>query len=275
LADTVGTIIPAYFYPGSGGTDGFTDGWAEMAAAASKIHLTAVANPSSGPGPSADPNYKTAMANLEAAGGHVVGYIFTDFGARSLASVESDVNTYISQYGSSIDGFFLDQVSTDPAMVAYYQSLDTFIKGLSSAYTVIGNPGTPTVPSSYLSAADILNIFEGPSGSPGFADYPGGANWFQSYSRNHFSNTIFDAPTVSSMLADIHKAEQFNAGYVYVTDGGLPNPYGQMPSYWDQEVAALSAPVPEPGTGAMTTLGGLLGLLTALAIRRRARACVK
>src|SRR6516162_2953037 len=91
LADTVGTIIPAYFYPGSGGTDGFTDGWAEMAAAASKIHLTAVANPSSGPGPSADPNYKTAMANLEAAGGHVVGYIFTDFGARSLASVESDV----------------------------------------------------------------------------------------------------------------------------------------------------------------------------------------
>ena len=47
------------------------------------------------------------------------------------------------------------------------------------------------------------------------------------------------------MLADLSKAVSLNAGYVYITDQTLPNPYAQLPSYWDQEVAAIAS-VPEP-----------------------------
>src|SRR5208282_5187852 len=55
-SDTVGIIVPAYFYPGTGGTEGFTDGWAQMAAAAGKVPITAIMNPDSGPSPGpADP----------------------------------------------------------------------------------------------------------------------------------------------------------------------------------------------------------------------------
>ena len=69
------------------------------------------------------------------------------------------------------------------------------------------------------------------------------------------------------MLADINQSVQDNAGYVYVTDESL-NPstgylYDQLPSYWDQEVAAIAGTAaPEPGTASLLVLGGLLMLLS-------------
>ena len=61
------------------------------------------------------------------------------------------------------------------------------------------------------------------------------------------------------MLADLSKAVQLNAGYVYITDQTLPNPYAQLPSYWDQEVAAI-ATLPEPGSLTILAAGALLSL---------------
>jgi hypothetical protein len=152
-ADMVSALVPAYFYPGTGGPGGVGDGWAAMAAAASTIHVTAIFNPDSGPLPgSPDPNYVTAMTNLEKAGGTVVAYVYTDYGAVPIATVEGQISTYITQYGSLINGFFLDGMSNDPAEVSYYQTLFAFVKGLSSSDQVIGNPGTATN-ASYLSAS--------------------------------------------------------------------------------------------------------------------------
>ncbi len=261
-AGNVGVIVPSYFYPGTGGPGGVGDGWAAMAAAASKIPITAILNPDSGPLPGpADPNYVTAMTNLENAGGHVVAYVYTDNGNAPIATVESQISTYISQYGGLVNGFFLDGMYITPSTLSYYQSLDTFIKGLGASYTIIGNPGQPFIyplaPSAYLSTADVFNIFEGPNtapspGAPGFDDYPYGVNWFQSYPSDRFSNIIYDVPAnasdpsqSSAMLADLSKAVGLNAGYVYITDQSGANPYTQLPSYWDQEVSALAS-VPEP-----------------------------
>jgi len=54
-----------------------------------------------------------------------------------------------------------------PSTVSYYQSIESFIKRLSSSYTVIGNPGDPfltgVTPTECLSTADIFNISEGPN----------------------------------------------------------------------------------------------------------------
>ena len=92
-------------------------------------------------------------------------------------------------------------------------------------------------------------------------------NWFQSYSSNRFANTIFDVPA-SAMLGDLIKAHQLNAGNVYITDQPLPNPYAQLPSYWDQEVAAIAS-VPEPSSFTVVAVCGLMSL--AGYARRRAR----
>jgi hypothetical protein len=270
LADNL--LVPAYFYPGTGGPGGTGDGWAAMATAAGQVPLTAILNPNSGPGPSADPNYVNAITNLENHGGKVVAYVPTLFGGRLLTSVESDINKYISEYGSQIDGFFIDQMSVTTGTLSYYQSLDSFIKGLSASYQVIGNPGQPFLSSGvtaaqYLSTADVLNIFEGDNTA--FAAYPSGQTWYQSFASSRFSNIIFNVPG-SSLLADINRAESLNAGSVYITDQTLPNPYDQLPSYWDQEVSALAAQdsVPEAGSLTLLALGGLV--VIPFGLKRRA-----
>ena len=76
-------------------------------------------------------------------------------------------------------------------------------------------------------------------------------------------------------MADVALAAQRNVGYVYVTDQTPPNPYAQLPSYWDQEVAAISAAaVPEPGSVTIMASGCILvasGIAVRCWVRRRGR----
>ncbi len=277
FAGNVGLIVPSYFYPGSGGPGGTGDGWAAMTAAASQVQITAILNPDSGPlaGP-ADPNYVNAMTSLENAGGKVIAYVDTANGTAPLATVEGELSTYIGQYGNLIGGFFFDDMNVLPSTLSYYQALDTYTKGLSSSYLVVGNPGQPFLngvsPADYLSTADVIDIFEGPNtgapGDAGFNNYPYGLNWFQSYPSSHFENIVFDVATSTSMLADLNQAIQLNAGSIYITDQSGANPYSELPSYWTQEVSALASPTPEPATDTLLALGGLLASAM-LAFKRR------
>src|SRR5271166_6644793 len=87
-AGSMGALVPAYFYPGTGGPGGTGDGWAAMASAASQIPITAIFNPDSGPAPGPpDPSYVSALTNLENAGGRVIAYVPTFYTATPLATV--------------------------------------------------------------------------------------------------------------------------------------------------------------------------------------------
>jgi hypothetical protein len=280
-AGDMGILVPAYFYPGTGGTEGNTDGWAQMAASAGKVPITAIFNPNSGPGNSPDPNYISAMTNLELAGGKVVAYVYTNYGNTPIATVEGEINTYLSQYGNLtghpitnlINGFFLDGMSNSPSVVSYYQTLYSYIKGLSSSYQVIGNPGT-TTDQSYLSSnpptANTVMTYEGPA-----ANYPAATppSWVSNYPASDFANTIYDE-TQSGMQSDVSLAAQRNVGYIYVTDESLNPPtgylYDRLPSYWNEEVAAVAAAsVPEPASLILLASGLLATLATARIARRR------
>jgi Spherulation-specific family 4 len=270
LSHTLGIIVPAYFYPGAGGPGGAGDGWAAMDAAATQVPLTAVLNPDNGPGAAQDPNYAIAVNKLEAAGGKVVGYVGTSYASVPLSSVEGEVSTFITLY-PEIDGFFLDQASNSPAALPYYQALYAYIVGLSSSYRMIINPGMAT-DQAYLSAspptADVFNTFENLN-----VDYPGATppSWVHLYSASRFSNVVYDAPA-SSVDADIELAAARNAGSIYITDQTTPNPFDELPSYWDQEVAAIAArngaSVPELSTLSLLGIGGLL-TFAAAAVKRR------
>jgi hypothetical protein len=261
-AGSLGALVPAYFYPTNGGVGG---DWGQLDTAAGQISVTAIFNPDSGPGSSYNSDYGAALTSLEAAGGAAVGYVYTDYGNRPIADVEADINTYISFYGSRVDGFFLDQMSNVPSQVSYYQTLYTYIEGLSSKYQVIGNPGT-TTNSSYLAAS--------PPTANTFVTYEGDAANYTSAntstgSPDQYANIVYGQSTAAGMIADVAFAAQNNVGYVYVTDQTLPNPYAQLPSYWDQEVAAIrSASVPEPGALILLASGCLLATV-AVAVRRR------
>jgi hypothetical protein len=270
-AGSMGLLVPAYFYPGTGAPGGVGDGWAAMDAAAGKVPITAIFNPDSGPLPGpADPNYVNAMTNLESAGGKVVAYVYTDYTNIPIATVEGEISTYITQYGKLINGIFLDGMTNDNSAsdIAYYHTLYMYIKGLSASYQVIGNPGTSSVPA-YLTpstqGADTLVTYEN-----NVAYYKGTPppTWVTSYPANDFANIVYDASSTQSMMAAVTLAAQRNVGYVYVTDQTLPNPYAQLPSYWDQEVAAIAeASVPEPGS-AMIMASGFMLTAVSIAVRR-------
>src|SRR5579859_2138294 len=67
--------VPSYFYPGSL--------WTQMDSGYPTESL-AIINPNSGPGASKDSNYANQVVTSQAAGLHVLGYVYTSYGSRSI-----------------------------------------------------------------------------------------------------------------------------------------------------------------------------------------------
>ena len=76
-ADEVVALVPAYFYPSYLGSP-----WDDLNTAAARIPIEAIMNPDSGPGSGVNSDYVTAVQNLQAAGGKVIGYVATGYGTR-------------------------------------------------------------------------------------------------------------------------------------------------------------------------------------------------
>jgi hypothetical protein len=250
-------LVPAYFYPKNWipGND-----WARMTASVGAAPITAIMNPASGPGTAPNSDYVSAVAAFRAAGGTLVGYVYTNYTARPLADVEADIDRYFLWY--AVDGIFLDQQANGAGDLAYYRTLYAYTRSRSATARLIANPGT-AVPESFVStpAADTEVTFESPCSHYWSATPPG---WTSAYPSGRFSNIVYDVPDVATMWSCLSLAVSRNVGYVYFTDDTLNNPYDRLPTYWDTEVAAVAA-VPEPG--ALFCL--LSGTLIPLLFRRR------
>ena len=51
----------------------------------------------------------------------------------------------------------------------------------------------------------------------------------------------YNANTSTNMLNAVAKTKKLNAGYVYITNDVLSNPYDTLPTYYQQEYNALAA----------------------------------
>ncbi len=223
-----------------------------MTAAAGQVGITAIMNPDNGPGSSVNSDYTTAVDVFRAAGGKVVGYAHTSYGARSQADVLSEVASYASFY--NIDGIFLDEMSNTSVDLAYYQSLYNSIKSTNPGYRIFGNPGTNTL-ESYLTAADVLVTFENQTGYDTFTP----DTWTKNYTDDHFAHLLYNVKDKATMLANVALAADRNVGYLYITNDILTNPWDTLPQYWNAEVSAVSA-IPEPSSGLLVLAGlGLIG----------------
>jgi len=242
MAAAQSMAVPAYFYPGLF--------WNQLDQAGSGVGV-AVMNPSSGPGTGPDPQYLGAVRSAEAAGITVVGYVYTSYGSRSLAAVESDVNNYYSWY-PGLGGIFFDEASTDCGDEAYYATLNSYVKTKGGTALTILNPGTQTN-QCYEPAADILLTFEG-----SYSQYVNSYSpppWVANYPASHFWHVVYATSTTSAMATAVQLSKARNAGYVYVTSATLPNPYAVLPSggYWSNELAAIAAPPTALGGGGSPT----------------------
>jgi hypothetical protein len=225
VASCLSVAIPAYFYPSPGGSP-----WTAALASEPGIGIM-VANVDSGPGTTADPNYATAISQAEAAGVAVFGYVYTDYGANSLASVEANISLWKSLYG--VTNIFLDQASTSSSTESYYQTLTSYVHRRTRGSLTMLNFGTMP-PQSFMSAGDIMVTFEGDYSTYESTTFP---SWVGEYPANRFYNIVYDVPDQTSMTQVLSQAEQYNVGYIYATDNTLPNPYDTVPSYLSSEAS--------------------------------------
>lgn len=269
-------LVPAYFYPSFDPAQSY---WDELtAAAASGVDITAIMNPANGPGSAFNSDYAAAVGSFRAAGGKVLGYVYTCYGGaqcftglpptQSTAQVLADAQTYANWYG--VDGIFLDEMSNLLADLPYYTTVAQGLRQANANWRIVGNPGT-SAPAAYLNVADTLVTLENGTGS--YANAPT-EPWMLTADPSRQANLFYNVATASAMRSLLAQATARNVGYLYVTDDryvvgdpSAPNPWDQLPSYWYAELAAVRA-VPEPATAPLLLMGGAL-LLAALGFGRR------
>ena len=245
MAETQFLSIGLYSYPPSAF-------WTAAIGAAPTTAII-IANVDSGPGTGTETNFADIYAEAAAAGILLLGYISTDYGSASEASVEAQVADWYSFYPGVIGGIFFDEVEATTGNETYYTALVDYIHTNHAGSTVMLNPGV--IPAeAYLSTpiGDIIQVEENT-----YANYLGDAadapSFLFDYPSSQFAVTVNTCTTEADMANAIAlSASAFNAKYVWIT---ADNIYNALPSYFSAEVALL-----QPGpTGDLTvtaTQGG-------------------
>jgi hypothetical protein len=191
-------------------------------------------NVDSGPGPAPLPHFEAVVRQAQAAGITVLGYSSTVYGQRPIGSVEAEIREYQAWY--RVNGIFLDLTQGTPGELSYYRTLASYIRATVPDGVVWLNPGVYPDPS-FMSIANVVMVFEG-SYAQYLADQVPG--WIGAYQPDQFVNVVYATPR-SDLASAVRLSRARRAGYLFVTDlPGSPNPYDAMPSYWPQEVAAVT-----------------------------------
>jgi len=258
-------LVPAYFYPSFDPAQNY---WNDLtAAAAAGARVTAIMNPGNGPGSELNSDYAGAITGFRAAGGTVLGYVYTCYGGgtcvsglpstRSTSEVLADAQRYADWY--NVDGIFLDEMSNQLAALPYYQTVAQGLRAARPGGLIVGNPGT-SAPIEFLSVADTLVTLENGSGT-----YAGAASepWMATAAAQQQASLFYNVASADAMRALVAQAQARNIGYVYVTDDryvpgdpSAPNPWDRLPSYWPAELVAVSS-VPEPSMLSLLLAGSL------------------
>ncbi len=219
------------------------------------------------PADAANPAWPATIQALQSAGITPLYYIWTDYGATPLATVESELQNAITWYGVASPMF--DGTSASAGEASYYQALYNYAISVG-AKTVMFNPGT-VVPQSYMFGPnEILQMFEGSQAQFQAASFP---SWMAGYPPSEFS-AVISAGTSAGLAADISDAQQDGIGNIYVNDEAEPPNYSTLPAFWSTEVQDAAGTVtqgsqtitfPSPGPGVvgqnatLTATGGASG----------------
>lgn len=220
------TFVPAYFYA--------SNIW-DQAINTRPDPTVMLLNVDNGAGTSPLSHFQSLVKQAQAAGITVLGYSSTEYGARSVSSVESEINDYKSWYG--VNGIFLDLTQGTSGEFSYYQTLANYVRSKISGGIVWLNPGSYPEPS-FMSIANVVMVFEGSYSSYLSDSVP---SWISQYSPSQFANVVHDTPQ-SDLASAINLSRQRRAGHLFVTDlSASGNPYGALPSYWSQEASSVSS----------------------------------
>ncbi len=223
-------LVPAYFYPAEEGLKA----WQRLTEDARTNTVEAILNPASGPGAKRDATYVSVVSNFRKAGGKILGYIPTNYAKREIADVERDFRSYLKFY--EVDGIFLDEMAGSKETLPYYLNVRRLIEELKPEFKIVGNPGQPVVDEGVMKTVDCLVLFEG--SAAGYAEYKPQEStpWMVRYPANRFANIVHTAATPAAMRQALEKAKVSKAGWLFITNRLMPNPYDALPDYWTEEI---------------------------------------
>lgn len=267
--------VPGYINPIAA-----PDAWAQLASTAPGSTGFVVANVLNGPDYVPTPEWTTVIHNVSASGVEVIGYVDTGYlgttGQRTrlgsadtvdwMSQIQRDIATWYAFYGDDLSGIFFDQAQNACGPTAdsnewadLYGELSDEVKRLHPGAITVDNPGI-TVPQCYEDAADVIVTFEG-----SYASYIGDPNATITYTPLSWDpvdprkiwHIVYGAPDAAALDQTVALSKTRSAGYVYVTDDVLANPYDELPpaDYWaaEQKLAAELPPGDlDPPTRPMT-----------------------
>jgi len=220
--------LPAYGYPGTGV-------WESLSAV--QAGALVIMDPADGPGRSIDPRYSAAVSTATRHGLRVLGYVTADYGRRSAAAMEEEVERYREWYGPS--GIFLDQAPASISSSAAIAHAVSHIRASSLSLAI--NPGQPDIDPHDAAIVDHVVNFEGPHSSYRRCRFP---DWVRDVASAKFWHLIYEVRDARTMRKVAAMAGRSHAGVVYITDATMPNPWERLPSYWREEQALLASPGP-------------------------------
>ncbi len=209
-------IVPAYFHPASHPAE-----WAWLAGQAEQIRLV-VLNLADGPGAAPDAVVRPAVGRLHAAGIPVAGYVDTNYGLRPPRQALADLGRYLDWY--QVTGVFFDRAPIGAEHLGHYADLAEGARRLGVREVALNHGAHPV--EAYAQHADLLGTFEGPW--PAYLDLAI-PRWARSRSAAQFYHLPHSVPTGSFRDARWLAARR-NAGCVYITDRGGPNPWDRLPA---------------------------------------------
>lgn len=254
VTSTQSIALPVYEYPT------LTNLWPSVDAAGSSIPFVVV-NPASGPGSSTNSDYTSRIAANTAKGIRSIGYVDTNYQTRSMADVASDIDAWHTLY-PGISGILFDRVSVGGASDLCYSAYSyNFAKSRYPNDLLSLNFGTYTSPAYepygdiFLNAEMDYALYQTWSlPTDGFQDNPAYSNRFW-----HLIHTTTAGANYTDALTDTRNN---NAGWVYITDDILPNPYDAAPSYFSTELTDVATLPPSiiPNRGVTSLPAGCMDM---------------
>lgn len=230
----LGLLVPAYIDPGG---KGLKD-WERLIAAADRVPIIAIVNRDSGPGKQVDENLRAVLHRARRSKITLIGYVPLKYARRPAADVKAEVDGWLSFYPGVIGGIFFDEQPSGPEGVPYVAECADYARSRIKNARIVSNPGAICAPE-YLAIAGgpTVCLFENKTGIDAYRPPP----WRTRFRAGQMAVVLYDVRTAEEMKRSLREMVRKRSGYVYVTDDSGANPWDRLPSYWDEEVAAVAA----------------------------------
>lgn len=219
--------VPLFIYPGPTGIKQ----WERVAAVKREypwLRIVACINPNNGDFDAPNADFQKGIDLLAKAGVEMIGYIYTNYGARPIEEVKARIVSYRTHY-PAITGIFLDEMkANEPGFEAYYKAITTYAKGF-----VVGNPGSAMI-ESYVNTVNCTLIYE----SEGLLSLKDvwGRTFGGKYSKSNFGIIPHTSPFDKDWVMQVCKM----CDLVYVTSDVMANPWDSLPPYFEELAKCLA-----------------------------------